>query len=277
MKMYRVKLINEENFVSNSSPSDVERHKTLVSYLEPAFKKLFATVLPWCQIQSFSFYRLFDHSNITAVSINPGFVRTVMENIKISRDISLDKNAIRPIYDKLQQDAKYRDVVYSILPTLPSEQKYLCIVLEYDLGVSKDVFSFTVSSSKAIKLDRIYHAFHQICLHFYQVFKPFDLKISLVLDERETWAGSSVKFSPFESLAKQFGLTSIQTTYLKMIGLGMDIPTISQTANRSPRSVDKALSAIRNKFSLQSKSELNAYLHIHYNDKLQDYFESIDL
>lgn len=63
--MYRVKLINEENFVSNSSPSDVEKHKALISYIEPTFKKLFSTLLPWCQIQSFSFYRLFDHSNIT--------------------------------------------------------------------------------------------------------------------------------------------------------------------------------------------------------------------
>lgn len=273
--MYRVKLINEENFVSNSSPSDVEKHKALISYIEPTFKKLFSTLLPWCQIQSFSFYRLFDHSNITSVSINPSFVRRIMEKVKISSDISLDRECIRPIYDKFQEDSTYKDIVYSLLPKVSGPERYLCIVLEYDLGVSKDVFSFTISSDADIHLDRIYHSFHQICLHFYRVFKPFDLKISLVLDELESRGEPSFKFSPFESLAKQFHLTSIQTTYLKLIGLGMDIPTISQTSNRSPRSVDKAISAIRNKFSLQSKNELNAYLNIHYNDSLRAYFDEL--
>lgn len=273
--MYRVKLINEENFVSNSSPSDIEKHHALVSYLEPTFKKLFSTILPWCQMQSFSFYRLFDHTNITSISINPPFVRKILEKVKISNDVSVDRNYIRPIYDKFQEDSVHRDAAYSLLPKLSGSERYLCIVLEYDLGVSKDVFSFTISSDTDIQLDRIYHSFHQVCLHFYRVFKPFDLKISLVLDELESKGKASFKFSPFESLAKQFHLTSIQTTYLKLIGLGMDIPTISQTSNRSPRSVDKALSAIRNKFSLQSKNELNAYLNIHYNDSLRAYFDEL--
>ncbi|CAH0540878.1 helix-turn-helix transcriptional regulator [Vibrio marisflavi] len=273
--MYRVKLINEANFVSNASPNDVERHQALVSYIEPAFKQLFATLLPWCQIQGFSFYRLSDHSNITAVSINPSLVKNIMQRIKISSDLSLNRESIRPIYDKIEEDKNYKDVVYSLLPKLTGNERYLCIVLEYDLGVSKDVFSFTISSDKDLHLDRIYHSFHQICLHFYRVFKPFDLKLSLVLDEWESPEDPPVKFSPFESLAKQFHLTAIQTTYLKLIGLGMDVPTISQTSNRSPRSVDKALSSIRNKFGLQSKNELTAYLNIHYNDGLREYFDNL--
>lgn len=145
------------------------------------------------------------------------------------------------------------------------------MVLEYDIGVAKDVFTFLFPSRKPIDVKDIHGYLHSICLFFYANFNHADLDISFQTDDKFTTERKD-KFSPFEQFGKAHQLTRIQTDYLKTLATGIDISTLSNTLNRSERTVESAISLIKKKLDIGSKQDLVHYLQLYYNKSIYEYF-----
>jgi len=154
-------------------------------------------------------------------------------------------------------------------------------VLEYNLGVCKDCHIFLldldVEEKGYTKFD-LFNQLFDIVLAFYQQYKKQDYKetsVRLVTKEMlvkdNCYFNLCNSFAPYSSLRKQYNLTRRNVEYLYFIALGMSANQIAIYTNRTPRTVEKAISSIRNSFGFDTRYQLDVFLQMFYKSQVKAY------
>lgn len=229
-------------------------------------EKLFKSIAPSFALINFTFSRI-KKSQIQFVTLDMDIVKMLETPTMLFDGCMLDRNSINPIYDRFGYNSERRETTAKLLGVAGSNIH--SIALEYDIGVAKDVFTFLFLSNEEFDLRQLYFFFHEVCLYFYANVEEESLDVIWKIEGSQI---SGVKlFSPFEEYGKRNDLTRIQSEYLKIFSTGMSVNTISNTLNRSLRTVESAISSIKNQLGIDSRNNLNHHLKLYYCNSVYRY------
>ncbi|MCL9781733.1 hypothetical protein M9194_09875 [Vibrio sp. S4M6] len=269
----RILLASDESEYQAELPI-LKRHSEKISKCTESIEKIIRVISPDLNLINFTFSRINDRSELSCVSLRPEILFGLYKLGLFKKEETLNLSVVKPIYSLTPLHNQEIKAFYK--QTLNIDNEVTCIALDFELGRSKDSFYFLFEKDESKSLGSYYHLLHSLCLYFYKYFDQDKLELFFLSDlikGNKSNREDGQSFSPFDSLKSRYDLTSIQLDYVKLVALEMEAKTISKITNRSTRTVESAISELKRKFEVDTKSQLEGILKLHYTIEANKYLK----
>ncbi|WP_192483628.1 MULTISPECIES: LuxR C-terminal-related transcriptional regulator [Cysteiniphilum] len=253
-----------------------------IANTEP-IKRIINMTAPELNVRNYTFLRVWPDFSIFMLSSDLRLIRSYVLKKLWKEDKVYSINSVEPIYNRLESFCQESKAAYERI--IHREHGFLPIVIEYDLGVCKDCHCFLLGVNDGrYRYQELFNQLFDTVLYFYRQFREGDFKHQRVhyfttekMSKEHRYYDLSSTFSPYDELKEEYYLTNKNVDYIKLIALGMSASQIANTLNRSLRTVEKSVDAIRHKFRFDNRQQLDVFLQMFYKSKVKEHIRTKEM